>query len=88
MTTGGKQWKTWAVLSLFLAFLYILGSIRFHQLLLPSWRPFFLQDVEVQRWSPFLQKMEVVPWPFFLIVLPLAIVLVLLAFRWLEPKDS
>lgn len=88
MTTGGKQWKTWAVLSLFLAFLYILGSIRLHQMLLPSWRPFFLQDVEVQRWSPFLQKMEVVPWPFFLIVLPLAIVLVLLAFRWLEPKDS
>ncbi len=76
MTTKARYWGTWLVLALFLAFIYILGSIRFHQMLQPSWKPLFSPKVEVQ------------PWPFFLVTLFLAIVLVLLAFRKLEPKDS
>ncbi len=88
MTTKARFWGTWLVLALFLTFIYLLGSIRFHKMLQPSWKPFFLQDAEVQRWSPFLQKIEVQPWPFFLVTLFLAIVLMLLAFRKLEPKNS
>ncbi|MEE9202533.1 MAG: hypothetical protein V3U31_05005 [Dehalococcoidia bacterium] len=88
MDSKARYWGTWLVLAGFLVLLYILGNIRFHQMLQPSWRPFFLQDVEVQRWSPFLQKIEAQPWPLFLIALLLAILLVLLAFRKLEPKDS
>ncbi len=76
MTAKARFWGTWVVLALFLVFIYILGTIRFHQMLQPSWKPLFLQKVEVQ------------PWPFFLITLLLAIVLVLLAFHRLEPKDS
>ncbi len=76
MNTKARYWGTWLVLALFLVLLYVLGTTQFHQMLRPSWKPLFMPKVEVQ------------PWPFFLITLLLAIVLVLLAFRKLEPKDS
>ena len=87
MTAKANQWRLWLALALFLGLLYSLGSTGFHKRLQPSWQPFLLAEEEVQRWSPFLQKIEVEPWPAFLIILLVAIVLLLLAFRKLEPKD-
>ncbi|MDP6782315.1 MAG: hypothetical protein QGG56_01910 [Dehalococcoidia bacterium] len=86
MTAKANQWGHWLALILFIGLLYFLGTIHFHQWLQPSWQPFLQQEAEVQRWSPFLQKIEVQPWPLFLIILPGAIVLVLLALSRLEQK--
>ena len=72
MTAEVKGWKTWLALAAFGGFLYFLGKVGFHH--------------EGNTW-PLLPQDEQT-WPMFLIILFIAIVLVLLAFRWLEPKDS
>lgn len=62
MTNQAKPWRMWLVLALFGAFLYFLGTNRFHQ--------------------------QGKPWLWFPVVFFLLIILVLLAFRRLEHRDS